>query len=72
MYRPRLADQELADRLAASGAVLNEGPRACGKTETARQQAASEVLLDIDDNARRAMSVEPGLVLGRDASHTWE
>ena len=63
MYRPRLADQELANRLAASGAVLIEGPRACGKTETARQQAASEVLLDIDDNARRAMSVEPGLVL---------
>ena len=56
-YFPRLADAELASRLAASGAVLIEGPRACGKTETARQQAASEVLLDVDDNARRAMDI---------------
>ncbi len=63
MYAPRLGDRELTDRLAASGAVLIEGPRACGKTETARQQAASEVLLDIDENARQAMAVEPGLVL---------
>jgi len=63
MYLPRLADRELADRLAASGAVLIEGPRASGKTETARQQAASEVLLDIDDNARQTIAIEPGLVL---------
>lgn len=63
MYSPRLADQELTDRLAVSGAVLIEGPRACGKTETARQRAASEVLLDVDDNARKTMAVEPGLVL---------
>lgn len=63
MYTPRLGDQELADRLAVSGAVLIEGPRACGKTETARQQAASEVLLDTDENARQAMAVEPDLVL---------
>ena len=63
MYTPRLGDQELTDRLAVSGAVLIEGPRACGKTETARHQAASEVLLDIDENARQAMAVEPELVL---------
>ena len=62
-YVPRIADAELASRLAASGAVLIEGPRACGKTETARRQAASEVLLDVDDNARRAMDIDPGLVL---------
>ena len=66
MYIPRLADAELANRLATSGAVLIEGPRACGKTETARRLAASEVLLDIDDNARQAMSVEPALVLAGD------
>jgi predicted AAA+ superfamily ATPase len=40
-----------------------EGPRACGKTATARQIAASEVLLDIDANARQAIAVEPSLVL---------
>jgi predicted AAA+ superfamily ATPase len=40
-----------------------EGPRACGKTATARQVAASEVLLDVDANARRAIAVDPALVL---------
>ena len=43
--------------------MLIEGPKACGKTETARQLAASEVLLDIDQNARAAVSVNPSLVL---------
>lgn len=66
MYIPRIADKELGDRLAAAGAVLIEGPRACGKTETARQQAASEVLLDIDENARQAMAIDPALVLAGD------
>jgi uncharacterized protein len=62
-YRPRLADSTLREALAASGAVLIEGPRACGKTETARQQAASEVLLDVDDNARATLAVDPSLLL---------
>jgi len=62
-YRPRVIDSELADRLASAGGVVIEGPRACGKTSTARQQAASEVLLDVDENARRAIGVDPGLVL---------
>ena len=65
-YVPRIADRELADRLAAAGAVLIEGPRACGKTETARQLAASEVLLDVDENARRAMAIDPTLILAGD------
>lgn len=45
------------------GAVVVEGPKACGKTATARQVAASEVLLDVDANARQAVAVDPGLVL---------
>ena len=60
---PRIADAELSNRLSVAGAVLIEGPRACGKTELARRQAASEVLLDIDENARRAMAIDPALVL---------
>lgn len=40
-----------------------EGPKACGKTETARQRAASTVLLDVDETARRAATVDPSLVL---------
>ncbi len=43
--------------------MLIEGPRACGKTETARQQAASEVLLDVDRNAQVALQVDPALLL---------
>jgi hypothetical protein len=59
-------DEELGRRLETSGAVLIEGPKACGKTETARQKAASEVLLDVDDGARAAASVDPSLVLDGD------
>ena len=43
--------------------MLLEGPKACGKTWTARQAAASEVLLDVDRNARTALDVAPMLVL---------
>ncbi len=43
--------------------MVIEGPRACGKTATARQIAASEVLLDVDANARQAIAVDPALVL---------
>ncbi|MCA1680921.1 MAG: DUF4143 domain-containing protein [Actinobacteria bacterium] len=63
VYKPRVVDGELRQRLAAMGAVVIEGPKACGKTETARRVAASEVLLDTDENARQAVSVDPGLVL---------
>lgn len=62
-YRQRIADGQLRGRLASAGAVLVEGPKACGKTWTARQVAASEVLLDVDTNARAALEVAPGVVL---------
>lgn len=66
-YLARIADAELAARLESSGAVLIEGPKACGKTETARQQAASEVRLDVDEQQRAAAEVTPDLVLDRPA-----
>lgn len=47
----------------AVGAVVIEGPKACGKTATARQVAASEVLMDVDPQARLAAGVDPGLIL---------
>ncbi|MCG8469551.1 MAG: DUF4143 domain-containing protein [Gemmatimonadetes bacterium] len=65
-YRERLVDGELETRLASSGAVVIEGPKACGKTSTARQAAASEVLLDVDERARQAIAVDPSLVLEGD------
>lgn len=63
IYRPRIIDAELVARLSATGAVVIEGPKACGKTATARQVAASEVLLDVDANARQAIAVDPALVI---------
>ncbi len=65
-YQTRVVDEELRQRLATSGAVLIEGPKACGKTETARQVAASEVLLDVDEGARAAVAIDPNLVLAGD------
>jgi uncharacterized protein len=62
-YVQRVVDSELAARLRATGAVVIEGPKAVGKTVTARQIAASEVLLDVDANARQAVGVDPRLVL---------
>lgn len=65
-YLPRIVDAELIERLSSSGAVVIEGPKACGKTETARQVAASEVLLDVDASAREAVAVDPTLILKGD------
>ncbi len=62
-YHPRVVDAQLAARLASAGAVLIEGPKACGKTQAARQLAASEVLLDVDAAAMASLSVDPRLVL---------
>lgn len=66
-YRARVVDSELAASLASAGAVLIEGPKASGKTETARQAAQSEVLLDVDLRARQAARIDPSLVLDGDA-----
>jgi len=40
-YKRRIADQILTDKLEAMGAVLIEGPKYCGKTTLASQQAKS-------------------------------
>jgi predicted AAA+ superfamily ATPase len=61
-YRPRVVDALLTASLEAVGAVALEGPRACGKTETARRAAASEIRVDTVD-ARRAFTISPGLLL---------
>ena len=57
-YRPRIADAELRAFLGAAGAVVIEGPKACGKTRLAQQLAASTVLLDVDTAARQALAVD--------------
>ncbi len=45
-YRKRIADDVLQKRLAAKGAVLIEGPKACGKTTTAEMQASSIIYIN--------------------------
>jgi predicted AAA+ superfamily ATPase len=45
---------------------LIEGIRGCGKTETARQIARSEVRLDVDEDAARLAELDPFLVLDGD------
>ncbi len=62
-YLERIVDTELNSALKGAGAVLIEGPRGCGKTATGRRHAASEVLLDTDENALMLASVDPAAVL---------
>ena len=65
-YRNRIADQILADKLEAKGAVLIEGPKWCGKTTTASQLAKS--ILYMQDPAKKSQNLkmaelEPALLL---------
>lgn len=55
-YLPRIADHDLAKRLNYMGAVLIEGPKWCGKTTTAAQQARSILKLQ-DPDMREAYLV---------------
>jgi len=62
-YLPRIADTELQERLRSAGAVLIEGPKACGKTATGQRASGSMVTLDTDLAARQLAAIDPGLVL---------
>ena len=46
-YLPRLADEQLTEKLSYAGAVCIRGPKWCGKTTTAKQLARS--VLDLGD-----------------------
>jgi len=62
-YIERIVDSEIQRKLRALGAVVIEGAKACGKTVTAQQHAASEVRLDIDEPVREAAALDPSSVL---------
>lgn len=65
-YKPRIADQLLQKKLAGMGAVLIEGPKWCGKTTTAEQQAKSIVYMDDTSTAvnwQQMASINPQGVL---------
>ena len=55
-YKPRIVDKLLSRKLAGKGAVLIEGPKWCGKTTTARQQAKS--MLDLGDSGVLKQSLQ--------------
>ena len=55
-YRSRILDEILKDELDAMGAVLLEGPKACGKTTTAEQAARSVIYMD--DPIRRSQYLQ--------------
>ena len=63
-YISRLIDPVLESRLQSAGAVVIDGPKASGKTETGRRIAKSEVLLDSDRALRDLAMADPQLVLG--------
>jgi predicted AAA+ superfamily ATPase len=56
-------DVQLAELLTMAGFVVIEGPKAVGKTETAKQQAASVIHLDVDINSRESARLSPSTVL---------
>lgn len=61
-YLPRVVDAELDGRLQASGAVLVEGPKACGKTETALRRANSVFRFDTNPAARAQIDLDPDVL----------
>ena len=68
-YLKRTADGYLSLQLASSGAVLIEGPKWCGKTTTAAQQAKSIISLqdpDMRDSYQATAEVKPSLLLAGD------
>lgn len=62
-HRDRIVEKLVEARLRTHGGVLLTGPKATGKTTTARCFAASEVRLDQDTAALTAAQTDPRLVL---------
>ena len=65
-YKPRIADALLSNKLKGMGAVLIEGPKWCGKTTTAEQQAESVIYMDnpqMRDSNIEAANIDPNLLL---------
>lgn len=65
-YLPRIADKMLEESLQASGAVLIEGPKWCGKTRTALEQAGSSLMMqdpDKQSSYMEAVAAKPSILL---------
>lgn len=68
-YKHRIADGILEKKLRSKGAVLIEGPKWCGKTTTAEQQARSILYMDnpasFESNLQMA-EIDPGILFEGD------
>jgi len=64
-YKPRVTDAELENRMRRTGAVLIEGPKACGKTSTASRVAATVFEMDRDVTARGSIELNPAYLFDR-------
>lgn len=62
-YIRRLIEDNMLEKLAASGALLIKGPKSCGKTETAKQYAKSILQIDRDPQVPVIMATNPQLLL---------
>lgn len=63
VYYTRIIEEEIKQKLQASGALLIKGPKACGKTETAKQFAESMLQVDRDEQVPIVMSINPKILL---------
>jgi predicted AAA+ superfamily ATPase len=62
-YVARISDEELRRKLNASGALLIRGMKACGKTQSAKQLAASMISFDQDEQVPLLMETAPQRLL---------
>jgi uncharacterized protein len=68
-YLTRMADKVLETALEASGAVLIEGPKWCGKTRTAEEKAASALYMQDPDHTAsylKAADIKPSILINGD------
>jgi uncharacterized protein len=68
-YLTRIADIVLSSALEASGAVLIEGPKWCGKTRTAEEKAASALYMQDPDHTAsylKAADIKPSILINGD------
>lgn len=62
-YYTRIIEEEIGQKLQASGALLIKGPKSCGKTETAKQFAKSILQVDRDEQVPIVMRINPQILL---------
>ena len=62
-YFVRIVEEEIKQKMQASGALLIKGPKSCGKTETAKQFAKSLLQVDHDEQVPIVMSINPKILL---------